>query len=314
MAEQWQEEICYWEGCAFSCRIRRIPGSVPVVFLPGAGECQTRWEGQFEALEDHTVLTLDWRLHGNSQPYTLSGRPIEIKPFSIPQAVKDLRQILRQSELCQSVLVIGAGGGTLLQKYQAQFQDALGYGVVGEEEVDGLESLPPTQSALLEFVARCTPPPPAPVPPLTVWEQLAYWDMGLESGLFPLSEVEEELDRMLEEEIPPLPLVEVAWQVTKGYTPFFHAMEEALFRQSWDEEKVLQAILERARKKWQSGQWELQEAASFLSQLELPESRTLDYWLELLDIGYGEEEALLDLVLRTLHLPPELGPKGRQEE
>ena len=72
--------------------------------------------------------------------------------------------------------------------------------------------------------------------------------------------------------------------------------------------------LERARKKWRSGQWELQEAASFLSQLELPESRTLDYWLELLDIGYGEEEALLDLVLRTLHLPLELGPKGRQEE
>ena len=164
MAEQWQEEICYWEGCALSCRIRRIPGSVPVVFLPGVGECQSRWERQFEALKDHTVLTLDWRLHGNSRPYTLSGSPIEIKPFSIPQAVKDLRQILRQSELQQSVLVIGAGGGPLLQEYQAQFQDALGYGVVGEEGVDGLESLPPTQSALLEFVARCTPPPPLRCP------------------------------------------------------------------------------------------------------------------------------------------------------
>lgn len=315
MAERWREEQLYLSGCALSYRLRRIPGSLSVVFLPGVGKFQTEWEGQFSALADHTVLTMDLRLHGRSQPITLPGRQTATRPFSIPQAVEDLRYVLRETGLLRSVLVTEEGGVELLEQYRARFHDALGYGVAGERVPAGLEPLGHTLAALTEFIARCTPPPPAPVPELTVWERLDYWRTGLECGLFSLAEVEEALDQLfLEDTAPPLPLVEMAWQVTKGPAAFLHAIEEALFRRSWDQEQVLQAILERARQRWRSRQWGLQDAAACLSQLELPESHVLEYWLELLDVGYGDERTLLDLVLRSLRLPPKPGPQSRQEE
>lgn len=157
---------------------------------------------------------------------------------------------------------------------------------------------------------------------LTVWEELAFWLLGLECGILALEEVEAELDRhMAEDPDPPLAYVDAAWSVTKGWLPFTHTLSEALRNRDWSRERVRQALLARIRAgvRGRRGQdfrtW--QEAADGLVELgkridrEAPVGNlelALHQAQELAEMGYGDDQELQALVRRTLYLSDEAQP------
>ena len=137
---------------------------------------------------------------------------------------------------------------------------------------------------------------------LTVWEELAFWLLGLECGILALEEVEAELDRhMAEDPDPPLAYVDAAWSVTKGWLPFTHTLSEALLAH-------IRAGV-RGRRGQDFRTW--QEAADGLVELDKRIDReasvgnlklALHRARELAEMGCGDNQEPYALVRRTLYL------------
>ena len=152
---------------------------------------------------------------------------------------------------------------------------------------------------------------------LTVWEQLAFWLLGLECGILTLEEVEAGLDRrMAEDPDPPLACVDAAWSVTKGWLPLTHTLSEALRNRDWSRERVRQALLARVRagvrsRRSQDPQAWWEPARRLLSLEEhlggvvqgTDLRLELDLAQDLAEMGCGDGRELQALVRQALYLP-----------
>ncbi len=107
-------QICYFIG-------QQFPGQPTLVFLHGLSANHTTWLSTAQALEKlHlNVLLLDLRGHGHSD------KSKQRNLYRWPVFTQDLREIIRQENLTNVILVGYSFGGTIALDYASQYSDSV---------------------------------------------------------------------------------------------------------------------------------------------------------------------------------------------